>query len=117
MKVLVDAGYIYIAQPPLYSVKHNKQTIYIKDDRTKDEFLAGITGKPPEIGRFKGLAEMDPHELRDTTMDPAGRTLLRVSVEDAALADLVFSQLMGEDVESRRTFIRENAKDVRFLDI
>jgi DNA gyrase subunit B len=117
MKGLVEAGYIHITQPPLYSVKTNKETAYLKDERALEEFLSSVNGKQPEVARFKGLSEMDAQELWDTTMDPVRRSLLRVSVEDAALADLVFSQLMGEDVESRRVFIRENAKDVRFLDI
>ena len=117
MKGLVEAGYVYIAQPPLYSVKSNKETIYLKDDRALEEFRANSDGKKFDVNRFKGLAEMDPDELWSTAMDPARRTLLRVSVEDAALADLLFSQLMGDDVDSRRDFIRENAKDVRFLDI
>jgi DNA gyrase subunit B len=117
MKQLVENGYVYIAQPPLYSVKNNRETTYLKDDRALEEYRAASNGKKFDVNRFKGLAEMDPVELWETTMDPSRRVLLRVSVEDAALADLVFSRLMGDVVESRREFIRENAKDVRFLDI
>jgi DNA gyrase subunit B len=117
MKPLVDTGHIYIAQPPLYSVKSNKEIHYLKDDRSKEEFLAQANGKKYDVNRFKGLSEMDAEELWATTMDPANRSLLQVSVEDAALADLMLTTLMGEDVESRKEFIKENAGDVRFLDI
>jgi DNA gyrase subunit B len=90
---------------------------YLKDEVALREFEAANEGRKIEISRFKGLGEMDWQELGETTMDPATRSLLQVSVEDAAIADAMFSQLMGEDVESRRSFIQHNAKDVRFLDI
>ena len=117
MKDLVELGHVYIAQPPLYSTEVGKEKIYIHDDAAKARFLAENPGHKGEFQRFKGLGEMDHDELRETTMDPARRTLLQVSVEQAALADEILSILMGEDVESRKHFIQNNAKDVRFLDI
>jgi DNA gyrase subunit B len=117
MTALVDQGYVYIAQPPLYSTEVGKEKVYIHDDNAKERFLADNPGHKNEFQRFKGLGEMDHGELRETTMDPGRRTLLQVSVEQAALADEVFSVLMGEDVELRKHFIQTNAKDVRFLDI
>ncbi len=115
---LVKRGFIYIAQPPLYraDLGRNDRT-YLKDDAALRRFEAEHEGRKVEINRFKGLGEMDWQELGETTMSPATRTLLQVSVEDAAIADEIFSTLMGDDVESRRGFIQENAKDVRFLDI
>jgi DNA gyrase subunit B len=115
---IVRAGYLYIAQPPLYGAKIGKDVrAYLKDEHALREFEAANEGRKIEISRFKGLGEMDWQELGDTTMNPATRSLLQVSVEDAAIADEIFSRLMGEDVESRRSFIQQNAKDVRFLDI
>jgi DNA gyrase subunit B len=117
MQELVEQGNVFIAQPPLYSTIVNKQKIYLKDDAARDRFLAENEGRKFEFQRLKGLGEMDYDELRDTTMDPARRTLLQVSVEQAALADEVLSVLMGDDVELRKHFIQTNATDVRFLDI
>ncbi len=117
MRKLFESGKVYIAQPPLYSTEVGRNKIYLKDDQAKDTFLAENTKHKAEFQRLKGLGEMDSDELWSTTMDPAKRTLLRVSVEQAALADEVFSRLMGEDVLSRKQFIQTNAKDVRFLDI
>jgi DNA gyrase subunit B len=117
MRPLVDAGYVYIAQPPLYSTLVGKEKIYLKDDHAKVEFLAQNPDHKQEFSRLKGLGEMDWEELGETTMDPQKRTLLNVTVEQAALADEVISILMGEDVEARKHFIVTNAKDVRFLDI
>jgi DNA gyrase subunit B len=124
MRPLIDAGYVYLAQPPLFKIKwSNSPHEYVYSDKERDVLLASgmKEGKkiPKENGiqRYKGLGEMDHEELRVTTMDPASRTLLKVSMDDAAMADEVFSVLMGEDVESRRNFIQQNAKDVRFLDI
>jgi DNA gyrase subunit B len=115
---IVRAGYLYIAQPPLYGAKIGKDDrAYLKDEHALREFEAANEGRKIEISRFKGLGEMDWQELGGTTMNPATRSLLQVSVEDAAIADEIFSRLMGEDVESRRSFIQQNAKDVRFLDI
>ena len=117
MKELVEKGYVYIAQPPLYSTVVGKEKVYLKDDTAREAFIAENPGKDHEFQRLKGLGEMDFDELKETTMDPARRTLLQVSVEQAATADEVLSILMGEDVESRKHFISTNAKDVRFLDI
>ena len=117
MRPLVEAGYVYIAQPPLYSTKVGKDTIYLKDDAAKTAFVQSRPNHKEEFSRLKGLGEMDAHELWATTMDPARRTLLQVSVEQASIADEVCSILMGEDVESRKQFIQTNAHDVRFLDI
>ena len=114
---LVKQGYVYIAQPPLYRADVGKERNYIKDEAALRRFEAEHEGRKFEVNRFKGLGEMDWHELGITTMAPATRSLLQVSVEDAATADQVFSTLMGDDVEARRSFIQENAKDVRFLDI
>jgi DNA gyrase subunit B len=110
-------GYIYIAQPPLYRVDIGKEHYYLKDDAVLRDFDAAREGRKYEVLRFKGLGEMDWEELKVTTMDPATRNLLRVNLEEAAIADDIFSKLMGDDAETRRTFIQENAKDVRFLDI
>ncbi|MGO9028382.1 MAG: DNA topoisomerase (ATP-hydrolyzing) subunit B [Acidimicrobiales bacterium] len=117
MKPLVEGGFVYVAQPPLYSTLVGKEKIYLKDDPAKDAFLAEHPNHKADFQRLKGLGEMDFGELRDTTMDPARRSLLQVGVEQAALADEVCSVLMGEDVDLRRQFIQTNAKDVRFLDI
>ncbi len=124
MRPLIEHGYVYLAQPPLYRIKwSNSDHQYVYSDEERDEQLAAgqAAGKriPKEnsIQRYKGLGEMDYDELWSTTMDPARRTLLQVTLDDAAMADEVFSTLMGEDVEGRRNFIQRNAKDVRFLDI
>ena len=117
MRPLVEAGCIYIAQPPLYSTEVGKEKVYLKDDAAKDAFLAERPKHNKDFARLKGLGEMDYDELKVTTMDPDHRTLLQVTVEQAALADEVMSILMGDDVDSRKQFIQTNAKDVRFLDI
>src|SRR5690625_2821110 len=127
MKPLIEAGYVYLAQPPLYKIKWDSRgsdADYAYSDRERDELIAaGIAAgkrdpRPRDlVQRFKGLGEMNADELWDTTMDPANRVLAQVSLDDAAQADEMFSVLMGEDVESRRSFIQRNAKDVRFLDI
>jgi len=116
MRPMVDAGYIYIAQPPLFSTEVGKEKIYLKDDAAKAAFLAAHPNHKKEFQRLKGLGEMDWQELRETTMGPSSRTLLRVSVEEAAVAEDVMSVLMGDDVESRKKFIQTNARDVRNLD-
>ena len=117
MRKLVVKGHVYIAQPPLYSTEVGRSKIYLKDDHAKEAFLTENPKHSAEFQRLKGLGEMDAEELWATTMDPARRTLLRVSVEQAAAADEVFSKLMGEDVQSRKRVIQTNAKDVRFLEI
>ncbi len=117
MKPLVEGGFVYVAQPPLYSTLVGKEKLYLKDDNAKDAFLATNPDHRQDFQRLKGLGEMDFHELRETTIDPTKRSLLQISVEQAALADEVCSVLMGDDVELRRHFIQTNAKDVRFLDI
>ena len=124
MRPLIEHGYVYMAQPPLYRIKwSNSEHEYVFSDQERDQKIESgqKEGKklPKEnsIQRYKGLGEMDYDELWDTTMNPQTRTLLQVTLDDAALADEIFSTLMGEDVESRRSFIQKNAKDVRFLDI
>ena len=117
MKPLVDAGHIFIAQPPLFSTVVGKEKIYLKDENAKTNFLNEKPDHKKEFQRLKGLGEMDFDELWDTTMDPTRRSLLQVTVEMGAVADEVFSTLMGEDVDSRKKFIQTNARDVRFLDI
>ena len=117
MRPLIEEGHVFIAQPPLYSTEVGRDKIYLKDDRAKAEFLAAHPKHSGDFQRLKGLGEMDAEELWETTLDPARRTLLRVDVEEAAVADAVFSQLMGDDVDGRKSFIQANAGDVRFLDI
>jgi DNA gyrase subunit B len=124
MKPLIELGYVYLAQPPLYRLKwSNADHEYVYSDEQRDRQLeAGLAAgkkipKDNGIQRYKGLGEMDYRELWDTTMNPETRTLLQVTLDDAVAADEIFSTLMGEDVESRRNFIQKNAKDVRFLDI
>ena len=117
MKDLVERQHVYIAQPPLYSTVVGKEKLYLKDDAAKNAFLAENPNHKKEFARLKGLGEMDWDELKATTMDAASRTLLQVTVEQAANADAVVSTLMGDDVDARKTFIQTNAKDVRFLDI
>ena len=127
MKPLIEAGHVYLAQPPLYKIKWDGRGVepgYAFSDAERDRMIeAGIAEgrKDPRprdgVQRFKGLGEMNAEELWDTTMNPARRVLLQVTLDDAAQADELFSVLMGEDVESRRSFITRNAKDVRFLDI
>ncbi len=117
MRPLVESGYVYICQPPLYSTVVGKEKVYLKDDAAKAAFLAEHPNHKNEFNRLKGLGEMDADELGPTTMDPASRTLLQISIDEAAIADQVTAILMGDDVELRKHFIQSNAKDVRFLDI
>jgi DNA gyrase subunit B len=125
MKPLIEAGHVYLAQPPLYKIKWDGRNVapsYAYSDRERDAVIeaAAAEGRKVQrdgVQRYKGLGEMNATELWDTTMDPARRLLKQVTVDDAAQADEMFSVLMGEDVEARRSFIQRNAKDVKFLDI
>ncbi len=114
--LIIKGGHLYIAQPPLYGIQVGKQRHYVYSDQEKDAFLARLPDKSPRINRYKGLGEMDPEELWETTMNPATRTMLRVTVEDAVKADEIFSTLMGEEVAPRRRFIEAHAKQAN-LDI
>jgi len=116
MRGIIDNGYVYIAQPPLFQIKAGKQSAWAFSDLHLEEIKADFEGKKWSLQRYKGLGEMNAGQLWDTTMDPDQRVLLRVGLEDLALADDIFQTLMGEDVAARRAFIQQNAKDVRFLD-
>lgn len=126
MRPLIEVGYVYLAQPPLYRIKWtNAEHEFAYSDRERDALIAEGTKAwrrlPREnqnpVQRYKGLGEMNHQELWDTTMNPDTRTLRQVTLDDAAVADAVFATLMGDDVDARRQFIQQNAKDVRFLDI
>ncbi|MCE5252790.1 MAG: DNA topoisomerase (ATP-hydrolyzing) subunit B [Actinomycetia bacterium] len=117
MVELIDAGYVYIAQPPLYRVTHKRQDYYAFNDAQLEQLLDRIGRSGVILQRFKGLGEMNPEQLWETTMNPDKRTLLQVTVDDAAIADEIFTTLMGDKVEPRRDFITDNAKFVRTLDV
>ncbi len=118
MRELIDAGYVYLAKPPLYLLKEGKQELYFYTEREWDAYRKDVDGQRKlEPQRFKGLGEMDAAQLWETTMNPEQRTLLRVTLEDAATADRLFSILMGEDVASRKEWIEDNAADVQNLDV
>lgn len=117
MKPLIDHQYVYIAQPPLYSVKVGGKVTYLYSDQQLEEFTAKLDDKKYEVKRYKGLGEMQAEQLWETTMNPETRTLLAVSTEDAVAADEIFTVLMGDKVEPRRQFIEDHAKKVRNLDI
>ncbi|MFV0441156.1 MAG: DNA topoisomerase (ATP-hydrolyzing) subunit B [Lachnospirales bacterium] len=118
MRPLIEGGYVYIAQPPLYKVSKGKEDYYAYSDPQLEDILneVGRTGIKP-IQRYKGLGEMDPSQLKETTMDPNNRILIQVDIEDAVMADEIFTQLMGEKVDPRREFIQQNAKYVTNLDV
>jgi DNA gyrase subunit B len=120
MPQLVTSGHLFIAQPPLYGISHNRETRYAFSDAERDEIVAEIQKKRKSevrIQRYKGLGEMNAQELWDTTMDPSKRTILRVDLQDAVVADEVFDMLMGEMVAPRKKFIQTHARSVRNLDV
>src|SRR5699024_201979 len=116
MRPLIEHGHVYIAQPPLFKIQKGKEVRYTYTDEQQRACLAEM-GEGVRVQRYKGLGEMDPEQLWETTMDPAHRTLLQVTMDDAAAADETFALLMGEKVEPRREFIEKNAKYVMNLDV
>ncbi|HBF76747.1 MAG TPA: DNA topoisomerase IV subunit B, partial [Clostridiaceae bacterium] len=117
MKDLIDEGHVYIAQPPLYRITKGKKINYVYSDKELENKLNTIGKDGIDIQRYKGLGEMNPEQLWETTMNPEDRTLVRVNIEDAVAADEIFTILMGDKVEPRKEFIQENAKKVQNLDI
>jgi DNA gyrase subunit B len=117
MPQLISDGRLYIAQPPLYRIQVGKNRQYVYSDEERDAYLATLNGKNAAVNRYKGLGEMDPEELWDTTMNPATRTILQVTIEDALKADEIFSTLMGDEVVPRRRFIEAHARQVKNLDV
>ncbi len=117
MRPLIEAGYVFIARPPLYRVKKGKTENYVYSDAELEKILQKTGRNGVNIQRYKGLGEMNATQLWETTMDPETRTVLQVNLEDAIEADAIFSMLMGDRVEPRRDFIQENARAVRNLDV
>jgi DNA gyrase subunit B len=117
MPELIQNGHLYIAQPPLFRISAGKEHYYAYSEQERDELLKKLRAKQVTIQRYKGLGEMNPEQLWETTMNPEGRTILQVTIEDAAKADETFDILMGEQVQPRKHFIQAHAKNVRNLDI
>ena len=117
MRELIDNGYLYIAQPPLYRIQAGKKHTWIYSEQEKDEILGSTRSKKVTVQRYKGLGEMNPEQLWETTMNPEHRTTLQVTVNEAIEADKIFQMLMGESVPPRRRFIQTHAKQVRHLDV
>jgi DNA gyrase subunit B len=118
MKPLLEAGYVYAAQPPLYRIRYRGETYDAMTEQERDDIIAEVCdGNPTQVQRFKGLGEMNPQQLWDTTMDPDNRILKQINVEDAAAADKMFSVLMGDAVEPRKEFIKEHAPEAEWVDI
>ena len=114
---LIEAGYVYIAQPPLYKVTKGKMVKYVYNDEDLQKLLKEIGRDEVSLQRYKGLGEMNPQQLWETTMDPGDRTILQVTLQDAVEADKMFTLLMGDQVEPRRKFIEQHAKEVINLDV
>jgi DNA gyrase subunit B len=117
LKPVIENGYLYIAQPPLYKIQSGKQSQYAYTEEDKSEILSSVKSQLVNIQRYKGLGEMNPEQLWETTMNPENRVLLRVTIEDAKAADHIFDVLMGDDVVSRKKFIQTHAKEVKNLDV
>ena len=118
MRPLVEAGYIYAAQPPLYRIRYRGETYDAMSAAERDRIVHEVCNdNPTQVQRFKGLGEMNPEQLWDTTMNPENRVLKQINVEDAATADKMFSVLMGDAVEPRKEFIKEHATDAEWVDI
>jgi DNA gyrase subunit B len=117
MPPLIEAGHLFIAQPPLYLIKYGRQETYVYSDAEKEKALEGMNRERASLQRYKGLGEMNPEQLWETTMDPARRHLYRVQVDDAANADRTFVMLMGTEVPPRRRFIQTHAREVKNLDV
>jgi DNA gyrase subunit B len=117
MPQIIDAGYLYIAQPPLYRVSTGKVTRYAQSEKERDRIVKEMNVKNISVQRFKGLGEMNADQLWETTMNPETRTLLRAEVEEAAVADAIFTMLMGEKVAPRKEFIKTEARKVQNLDV